>query len=149
MGCYRPAAFIDWLNGRKTEKQLFSLILARKNPNTIFRKCIIRIQEEDHVSLRERQRPIPGAGRSEVERILQERARCEALGKGSFFEDPLRDFEAPIGRVIVDDNELNVGKVLSIDSLQAFLDIRFMLVASDDDAGQHADSPAQRRTMIE
>src|SRR5690606_21727839 len=76
---------------------------------------------------------------SEVERILQERARCETLGKGSLSEDPLRDFEALIRRMIVDDNELDVREGLPIDRLQALFDVRFMLIASDDDAGQHAD----------
>ena len=90
---------------------------------------------------------VPGAPR--LRGFFRSEQDAKRLAKDLFFENPLRDFEALIRRVIVDDNELNVGEVLSIDSLQAFFDIRFMLVASDDDAGQHADSPAQRRTMIE
>jgi hypothetical protein len=43
--------------------------------------------------------------------------------------------------MIVDDNEFDVWKGLSVNSLQAFFDVGFVLVGSDDDAGQHAGSP--------
>jgi hypothetical protein len=42
---------------------------------------------------------------------------------------------APIGRMIVDDNEFDIRKGLPINALETFLDVRFMLIASDDDAG--------------
>jgi hypothetical protein len=80
--------------------------------------------------------------RSKVERVSQEGARREPLAERLLLEETPCDFKALIRRMIVDNDELDIRKGLSINSLQALFDVRFMPIASDDNAGQHADSSA-------
>jgi hypothetical protein len=73
--------------------------------------------------------------RSQVQWIPQERARHEPLAEGLFLDEPLRDFKALVGRMIVNDNQFDIRERLSIDRLEALFNVRFMLITSDYDAG--------------
>jgi hypothetical protein len=135
MGRYRRATLIDRLNGRKAEEQVFTVVQAREGLDAVFREGIVRVQEEDQVPLCEGQCPVPGAVRAEVDGVFHKRARCEPFAKRFLLDESSRDFMAPIGRMIVDDNEFDIRKGLPVNALEAFLNVRFMLIASDDDAG--------------
>jgi hypothetical protein len=73
--------------------------------------------------------------RAEVDGILQERAGREPLAERFFLDEPPRDFIAFVGRMIVDDDELDIRKGLPVDALEALFDVCLMLVAGDNDAG--------------